>query len=58
MNPFVVMFRAPFIVLETGWQIMLMLIQAALLGYALARVLVALLMLAGRIARNAYYRRR
>lgn len=56
MNPFAVMFRVPFVVVEAAWQILLMLFQALLLGFALARVLAAALMLAGRVARNAYRR--
>ena len=56
MNPFVVIFRAPFVMLEGVWQILLMLVEAVLLGYALAKLLVILLMLGGRVLRNAYRR--
>lgn len=56
MNPFVIIFRAPFIMLEATWQILLMLVEAVLLGYALAKLLIVVLMLAGRVVRNAYRR--
>lgn len=56
MNPFAIIFRAPFVFLEAAWQILLMLVEAVLLGYALARLLVILLMLGGRVLRNLYRR--
>lgn len=56
MNPFVVIFRAPFVILEAIWQILRMLVEVVLLGYALAKPLVVALMLAGRVVRNAYRR--
>uniref|UniRef100_UPI0039F697B3 hypothetical protein n=1 Tax=Sulfuriferula sp. GW6 TaxID=3345112 RepID=UPI0039F697B3 len=56
MNPFVIIFRAPFVMLEATWQILWMLVEAVLLGYALAKLLVVALMLAGRVVRNAYRR--
>ena len=53
MNPFVIIFRAPFVMLEATWQFQLMLVEAVLLGYALAKLFVMLLMLAWRVARSA-----
>ena len=56
MNPFVALFRAPFIVLELSWQIVRMLVQAVLLAWALAKLAVVIVQYLGRVLRNAYYR--
>ena len=56
MNPFAVMFRAPFVVLELTWQIVQMLVQIGKLAWALVQLAGVIVKLLGRVVRNAYYR--
>lgn len=56
MKFFAALFNAPFVVLESAWQIVLMLVQAVLLTWALAKLAIIIVKLLGRVVRNAYYR--
>lgn len=56
MNPFAIIFRSTFVMLEASWQIVLMLVEFVLLAFALVKVFIAFVLLVGRVVRNAYRR--
>lgn len=56
MKLFAALFNAPFVVLASAWQIVLMLVQAVLLAWALGKLAIVIVMFLGRVLRNTYYR--